>query len=91
MTNYTKGLRAEYKSRDLLREQGYIVLRTAGSKGPFDLVALHENTGPLFIQVKTVKPSTREVRDLRDLCSRFRVSGILHVWLPRQELLSLPL
>lgn len=40
MTRYDAGRRLEYKARDVLTEAGYFVVRSAGSKGPVDLVAL---------------------------------------------------
>ncbi len=51
MSNYSKGRRLEYMARRTLEHHGYLVVRSAGSKGPVDLVA----TGPkhvLLIQVK---------------------------------------
>ena len=52
MSNYARGIRLEYKARDDLLARGYAVMRSAGSKGPVDLVA----TSPkhvLLIQVKS--------------------------------------
>ena len=51
MTHYQRGMRLERLARDLLREQGYTVtpycahavgasVRSAGSKGVIDLVAI---------------------------------------------------
>lgn len=51
MNNYRKGRKLEYLARDALEARGYTVVRSAGSKGPIDLVA----TGTkhvLLIQVK---------------------------------------
>ncbi len=51
MSSYRRGRYLEYLARDALVARGYTVVRSAGSKGPVDLVA----TGPqhvLFIQVK---------------------------------------
>lgn len=51
MTQYNDGRRFEYKVRDALREDGYEVLRSAGSKTKIDLVAM--KTGQLvFVQCK---------------------------------------
>ena len=52
MSRYNKGRIAEYKVRDRLKEAGYIVTRSAGSKGVFDLIALRGDIG-LAIQVKS--------------------------------------
>ena len=51
MTNYAAGRRLEYLARDELRRQGYVVIRSAGSKTPIDLVALNDRE-VLVIQVK---------------------------------------
>ena len=51
---YTKGRRKEYKVCAQLRKEGYeIVQRSAGSKSPVDIFAIHkEERKILFIQVK---------------------------------------
>jgi len=50
-TNYERGRALEHRVRTHLREQGYEVLRTAGSKSKVDLVAV--KTGQiLFVQCK---------------------------------------
>lgn len=55
MSQYSDGRRREYKVRDLLAEAGYDIVRSAGSKGAIDLVAI--KTGQiLFVQVKTTTP-----------------------------------
>ncbi len=51
MTPYRQGVRLEYLARDTLLQEGYTVIRSAGSKGPVDLVAANYNQ-ILFIQVK---------------------------------------
>jgi Holliday junction resolvase len=50
-TMYRLGRQLEYRVRDLLREAGYIVLRSPQSKGPADLVAL-KSGAQLFVQCK---------------------------------------
>ncbi len=51
MSSYARGRRLEYQARNLLIARGYTVVRSAGSKGPVDLVAWNERH-VLFIQVK---------------------------------------
>lgn len=41
MSNYVKGRTAEYRARKTLQQQGYTVIRSAGSKGPCDLLAFN--------------------------------------------------
>jgi len=48
---YAKGYRNERKAKLILRKKGYLVFRSAGSKGPFDLLAIGKDI--LLIQVKT--------------------------------------
>ena len=50
MTPYQRGARLEYLARDVLRQRGYNVVRSAGSHGAIDLVALNERE-LLLIQV----------------------------------------
>jgi Holliday junction resolvase len=48
---YRKGYILELKARDELKKNGYYVIRSSGSHGLFDLVAIKENE-ILFIQIK---------------------------------------
>jgi hypothetical protein len=58
MTAYRRGARLEYLARDVLRQQGYVVVRSAGSHGPFDLVAVN-GRAVLLVQVKKQGQSIR--------------------------------
>ena len=58
MTAYRRGARLEYLARDVLRQQGYVVVRSAGSHGPFDLVAVN-GRAVLLVQVKQKGQSIR--------------------------------
>jgi len=42
MTNYKKGVRFERELLNLLKANGYLGLRTAGSHSPFDVVVWKE-------------------------------------------------
>lgn len=52
-TNYRLGAELERTVQHRLVAKGWTVVRAAGSHGPFDLVAMREARGPLFIQCKT--------------------------------------
>lgn len=52
--NCLRGYRAERKAREALEGEGYTVVRSAASKGPFDLVAFNAER-VRFVQVKRVK------------------------------------
>ncbi len=63
MTHYAVGRRLEYRARDELIAQGYTVVRSAGSKGPIDLVAIGPATGRRtvrLIQVKARSPRSAD-------------------------------
>jgi predicted RNA binding protein YcfA (HicA-like mRNA interferase family) len=63
-TNYEKGRAAEYKAIRQLRDDGYAVLRTAGSHGMYDVVAWNRHE-VLFIQIKRdCKPTRGELAAL---------------------------
>jgi len=53
MTRINKGIRFEYKIRDKYLKMGYEVIRSAGSRGNFDLIAIHkEKREIIFMQLK---------------------------------------
>ena len=58
MTAYQRGVRLEYLARNVLRQQGYVVIRSAGSHSPIDLVALNKHDLRL-VQVKKAGQSVR--------------------------------
>lgn len=71
MTHYDSGRRLEYKVRDDLRENGYEVIRSAGSKSPVDLLAFKRRQ-VLLVQVKNKRnpgPSEREALVALALCA----------------------
>lgn len=52
-----RGSRREHKVAELLRAEGWVVYRSAGSHGNADLVALRVGERPLLVQVKSsVRP-----------------------------------
>ena len=53
-TNYEAGRRFEYKRMKVWRANGAVVMRTAGSHGPFDLIAICDGE-VVLIQCKRVK------------------------------------
>lgn len=62
---YRKGRRKEYELKDMLEENGWVVLRTAGSHGFADLVAIRAGK-VRFIQVKPDRFSKLAKRRLID-------------------------
>ena len=63
--NYCSGRAFEWAYRKWLLEQGWSVLRSAGSKGPFDLVYWKSNETPCAVQVKR-RGSCAAMDKLRD-------------------------
>ena len=67
MTNYEKGAKAEREAKKLLEMLGYDVVRSAGSKGTWDIVACHPVLGTRLIQVKVegaMTPAEHEAIEL---------------------------
>ena len=64
--NYVRGRAKEYRVKAKLEKEGWTVLRTAGSHGPFDLVAIKRPRWSLdegqmrLIQCKSGKSQERE-------------------------------
>lgn len=52
MTNYQSGVRVERKAVQFLANHGYVAMRSAGSKGAFDVIGINEQ-GIRFIQCKS--------------------------------------
>ena len=68
MSNYTIGRRLEYAVRDVLVLWGYTVIRSAGSKGAVDLVAIGAEDVRL-IQVKKARGDVAAgVKALQAVC-----------------------
>lgn len=69
---YQAGRRAEWAVRDQYEALGYIVVRSAGSKGKIDIVALDDVNGKTYIaQVKTTKDGgiAEAARLWREFCA----------------------
>ena len=58
-SQYKVGYRAENRARSLLRLRGYLVVRSAGSKSPFDLIAICKKE-IIAIQIKVI-PSKQKI------------------------------
>lgn len=63
-TNYHRGRGVEWLARNQLRKWGYIAERTAGSHGPFDIIATNAAVVRL-IQVKRKYISPGELDELK--------------------------
>lgn len=75
VSNYIRGRRVEYYVRELLKKKFDLVLRTAGSHSPFDLVAIDFKSREIwFIQVKANRKAIKkkELEQLKSLELAFR-------------------
>ena len=64
-TNYQRGVRYEYIAKKALEQDGWIVFRSAGSHGIFDLSCIHPELGEaMFLQIKATKGGERAVARL---------------------------
>lgn len=80
MNTAGKGRRNEWKTRDLLRREGYHVVRSAGSKGIVDIVAFNGQR-LLLVQVKTNGGmSSEDIQNLKSLPAPPFASKQLWVW-----------
>ncbi len=85
MKRYSKGRRHEWRLRDMLRREGYVVYRSAGSKGAADLIALKDSQAYL-IQVKVNKrPTLTEIERLRDEAAQCGAFPVIAVWWERKR------
>lgn len=75
--NYESGRRFEYRVKQYLEKYGFLVMRTAGSHSPFDLMAVN-TSWVLLIQCKygaMVSKQTRET--MRDYQDKYPVECII--------------
>jgi len=68
-----KGIRYEYKVRDIYRKKGCYVVRSAGSKGLFDLIAIHPELKKIYlIQCKAGNITKKEKKTILEALSSFK-------------------
>lgn len=67
INRYSKGRRKEYAVKKELEKEGYLVTRSSGSHGAFDLIAVHIPKRIIqFIQCKSDNFSKKEKRRLEE-------------------------
>jgi len=79
---YQKGRSLEWKAKRELQSEGYLVIRSAGSKGPIDLVAVNRSCVRLIQVVKGSIP-TRKLQALKNL--PIPRGCTLEVWVARRK------
>ena len=77
--SYRRGRRLEYRVRDDLKRMGAeLVVRSAGSRGPCDLVAIFPDRGEIWlVQVKSTRRAERELEILKKLEGTYRVRAVV--------------
>lgn len=77
MTNYSRGASFERMVKADLERHGYFAMRSAGSHGIVDIVAIR-HLEPWFVQVKLDGyMSPEERRELADLCANVCATPIM--------------
>lgn len=85
MNRSAKGRRLEHRSRRLLESEGYSVVRSAASRGPFDLVGFRADAAVL-VQVRAGRwPSSADLASLAAFPAPAGVRRLVHRWQPRRE------
>jgi Holliday junction resolvase len=83
--NYRRGAKVEYLVMKHLRDEGYVVIRAAGSHGPADLVALKVGE-TLLVQVTRGRKSQADLDKLCHLAGSCGAAAILAQYAPRKPL-----
>ncbi|GIV52253.1 MAG: hypothetical protein KatS3mg038_2774 [Candidatus Kapaibacterium sp.] len=88
MSNYTRGRQLEYDAKRYFEERGYLVIRSAGSKSPVDLVCLHPSLPVLLVQCKygVARLSKRDRERLSVLARAYNARACIVTRKRRQEI-----
>jgi len=79
-SRYRKGHRWELKIKKIWEERGYVVYRSAGSKGAADLIVLKDGK-IVLIQVKVNKKPTRsKVLKLKKEAKKCKATALIFFW-----------
>ena len=80
ISNVHQGTRTEQRSIKVLEADGYVVTRSAGSRGTWDLIGVRR-TDVVLVQVKTRRwPKSVEMRRLREFQCPKGVRRLIHRW-----------
>lgn len=88
MSSYTRGRQLEYDAKRYFEERGYLVIRSAGSKSPVDLVCLHPSLPPLLVQCKygAARLSKQDRERLSALAHMYGAHACIVTRRPRKEI-----
>ena len=79
MTNYERGANFERRVKKEYEKLGYYVMRSAGSHGVADLVALKRNTIPIIIQCKIYEDWKKRQEDIIAVAKKLGIRA-LYIW-----------
>jgi len=83
--SYRKGANFERKVRDKLKDMGAFVVRSAGSKGVFDLIAIFEDGRVWGVQCKmSFRISNEEIRKMVEIGEKYPIEPMLATKLDRK-------
>ena len=90
-TNYSRGYETERKIMQELAEQGFLVLRSAGSHGKIDVLGLRRDR-IVAVQSKRTKKFTmssynKEIAAIQDIINAYQLDNVdfeFWVWVDRQ-------
>lgn len=74
---YIKGRQREHNLKRKLERAGWLVVRSAGSKGVFDLIAIKDVT--LGLQIKGAKPSKQELTRIAQATKGRAIIGVVAI------------
>lgn len=88
MANQRRGYDAELRCAELMSDHGFIVFRSAASKGPFDIIAMGDG-GTYLIQVKRTKEAARRrfpsvAKELRGIKTHQMMHKQIWCWVDRR-------
>ncbi len=84
VNKYAKGRRIEYRAMEELTEAGYYPIRSAGSKGIFDVIGI-SSTDFVLIQLKSNrKASPNEVEKIKKFPVPQNCKKQIWVWVDRK-------
>jgi hypothetical protein len=77
-TNYARGRAFEYRVRDIFIGLDYLVLRSAGSHTPIDLIAIDVHRKVLFIQCQRGRWFAKaKLAELRKVANRVHATAVI--------------
>lgn len=90
-TNYQRGYETERKIMEQLADQGYLVLRSAGSHSKIDVLGLRKDR-IIAVQSKRTKKFSmssyrKEIQAIQELIEQFQLTNVdfeFWVWVDRQ-------